>query len=493
MIIINRIKGKCKRSQGELLMTKHPIITKSNTAPELYRDLFSPQHDPTREFILKRCTYEEVYRLAVGIWQLQSQRKENPTLICLCTDNKALIAAAIIASLAEGPHIVLPYAFSRQAVKEVFEILSPSLILTDQQVDFPPGAEVITPSMLHYDNIIPDIFHDPDEPFLLLFTGGSTGKPKAWPKTPRNILAEAGYLAGKFSITPDDLFLSTAPPQHIYGFLFSVMIPFMSSSCVLDGVYSFPREILRAIQDHRASILVSIPVHYRVLKVADLQRHNLRMAFSSAGVLDKEDAAYFHSKTGLDITEIYGSTETGGVASRSRSRDGESWRSLDPVAWKIRKGRLHVRSSFISPTLPRNTDGFFATADRADYESDERFILRGRADNIVKIGGKRVDLSAVQAKLKQIPGVRDALVVAIPTGKGTQNKLAALVETDLDELQLRRDIALVSESYAVPKRIVVVEEIPMTYSGKYDRKVIEQILLSGKQNADSSMVPVRGT
>ena len=117
-------------------MTKHPIITKSNTVPELYRDIFPPQPDPTREFILKRCTYKEVYRLAAGIRQLQSQREESRTQICLCTDNKALIAAAIIASLAEGPHIVLPYAFSRQAVKEVFDILSPSLILTDQPVDY---------------------------------------------------------------------------------------------------------------------------------------------------------------------------------------------------------------------------------------------------------------------------------------------------------------------------------------------------------------------
>ena len=92
----------------------------------------------------------------------------------------------------------------------------------------------------------------------------------------------------------------------------------------------------------------------------------------------------------------------------------------------------------------------------------------------------------MQAKLKQIPGVRDALVLSIPTGKGTQDKLAALVATDLDELQLRRDIALVSESYAVPKRIVIVEEIPVTSSGKSDRTVIERILLSGRQNADSS-------
>ena len=91
--------------------------------------------------------------------------------------------------------------------------------------------------------------------------------------------------------------------------------------------------------------------------------------------------------------------------------------------WKIRNGRLHVRSEFISPALHRDADGYFLTADCADSDGHERFILRGRADDIVKIGGKRVDLTAVQAKLKHIPGVRDAVVVAIPTGKGHQNEL----------------------------------------------------------------------
>jgi acyl-coenzyme A synthetase/AMP-(fatty) acid ligase len=297
------------------------------------------------------------------------------------------------------------------------------------------------------------------------------------------MLSEARHMSGKFGISPDDLFLSTVPPQHIYGFLFSVLIPFISSARVLDEVYTFPREILRAAEDYGASILVSVPAHYRVLKTDDLQRHDLRMAFSSAGVLDKEDAAYFHDRTGLDIVEIYGSTETGGVATRRRLKDNESWSALDSVNWKLRNGRLHVRSEFISPTLPRDAAGFFLTADCADLDGYDRFVLRGRADDIVKIGGKRVDLASVQAKLKQVPGVRDAVVVSIPTGNGRQNELAALVATHLDVLQLRQHIAAISEDYAVPKRIAVVEEIPVTTTGKYNRAMIEQILRSGKQKA----------
>ena len=460
------------------MMKTQPDMADRPLETELYRDIILPPKDPTREFILNGCTYEGVYRLAAGIRRLQPASGKSRAAICLCTDDKTLMAAALVASLAGGPLLVLPYAFSRQVVEEVMEILPLSFLLADAPGDFPSGPEVITPHMLRRDYIIPDTFRGPDEPFLTLFTGGSTGKSKAWSKTPRNMLAEALYLSKKFGISSDDIFLSTVPPRHIYGLLYSVLIPFINSARVLDGIYTFPREIIRAAQDYRASVLVSVPVHYRVLKVDDLQRHNLRIAFSSTSVLDKEDAAYFHNKTGVDITEIYGSTETGGVATRNRLRDGESWRPLEPVDWKILGGGLHVRSAFISPTLPLDGDGFFATADRADPYEVRRFILRGRADDIVKIGGKRVDLADVQNKLKQIPGVRDAVVIAIPTGKGRQNELAAVVATHLGALQLRRHIAAISEAYAVPRRIAVVEEIPVASGGKYDRAGIERILRS---------------
>ncbi|MBI4633648.1 MAG: acyl-CoA synthetase [Deltaproteobacteria bacterium] len=441
-----------------------------------YGNIFSPPRDLSREFVLNCCTYETVYRRAAAICRLQPSSGESRAAICLCTDDKALLAAALIASLAGGPRLVVPYAFSRQAIEEVLEIMPLSFLLTDCPGDFPSGPDVITPPMLVGDSLMSDAVLDLDNPFLMLFTGGSTGKPKVWAKTPRNMLAEALHLSKKFGISPNDLFLSTVPPMHIYGLLYSVLIPFICRARVLDGVYAFPREILRAARDYRASVLVSVPVHYRVLKVDDLERRDLRMAFSSAGALDKEDAAYFHAKTGLDITEIYGSTETGGVAVRHRSQDGESWNPLETVDWKIQEGILHVRSAFISPTLSLDSDGFFATADRADSDGDRRFILQGRADDIVKVAGKRVDLAAVQAKLKEIPGVRDAVVISLPTGNGRQNEIAALVVTHLDVSHVRRQIAAVSESYAVPRRIAVVEGIPIASTGKYDHSEIERIL-----------------
>jgi acyl-coenzyme A synthetase/AMP-(fatty) acid ligase len=447
-----------------------------------YGAILSPPSEPVRDFIIDCCTYGELYRLAGGLYGLAGASKATRPWLCLCTHDKTLIMAALIASLAGGPRLVLPYAFSRQALTEVCDAVSPAFFLADSpaDIDYPAGPEVIFPGMFPADIVVPHTASDPDEPFLILFTGGSTDTPEGWTKTPRNMFGEARYQAAALGISRDDIFLSTVPPNHIYGLLFSVLVPFVSSARVLKEIYAFPREILRAAEDYRATILVSVPVHYRVLNTDALKRHKLRMALSSAGVLAREDALFFRERTGLDVVEVYGSTETGGIATRRGIPDGESWRPMDPVAWKIREGRLCVSSTFLSPTLPRD-DGFFMTADCVDPDGDHHFMLRGRADDIVKIGGKRVNLSAVQAKLKQIPGVRDAVVVAIPAGKGRQNELAALVATYLDAPQVKRHLARVSEAYAVPRRVVVVSDIPMTPAGKYARTEIEGMLRTGRQ------------
>jgi acyl-coenzyme A synthetase/AMP-(fatty) acid ligase len=433
-----------------------------------------------REYIRNGPTYPEIHRLAMAIRRHGSAMREEGKLLCLCTENKALLAAALLASLTGGPRLVFPYAFSRQAVEDVLKTMPVSAILADCPGDFPPGPRVILPDMLAGGEPEPGNFLDADEPFLMLFTGGSTGTPKVWAKTPRNMIEEARYMIARFRITAQDIFLSTVPPQHIYGLLFSVLVPLIASARVLEGVYVFPREILKMAEESGATVLVSVPACYRVLKGDFLERHRLRLTFSSAGALDPGDADYFREKTGLDVNEIYGSTETGGVATRRRSCDGDSWNGLGPVEWQIMDGRLQVRSPFISPSLPRNEAGFFVTADRAEENGKGRFILRGRADDVVKIGGKRVDLAEIQEKIKKIEGVHDVLVVLLPREKGRQTALAALVVTELNPGELRRQMTALIEPYAMPRRFVTVEKIPVTPTGKSDRQEIERILKSGK-------------
>jgi len=290
-------------------------------------------------------------------------------------------------------------------------------------------------------------------------------------------------LQKKFALSDKDLFVATIPPYHIYGLLFSVLVPLVAHARVLPDIYTFPQEIISTINKHKASVLVSVPIHYRVLKVDNLSAPSLKIAFSSSGVLNRFDGLHFLKKTGVGITEIYGSTETGGIATRCINEYTDSWKAFDVVSWKLMGSRLSVKSDFASSEMERDVDGFCMTGDDAREDKDRRFVLLGRADGIVKVAGKRVDLLDVQNKIKTLPTVSDVVVVAMPTDKGRESVIAAVIACDLTETHVKKLLIDMLEPYAVPRRIKIVSSIVRTATGKIDRRRIEQLFLDNKKPA----------
>jgi len=435
-----------------------------------------------KEFTYSGDTYGEVFELAAGFKKTLAGSGAGKS-VCLYTENKAVVAASVIASLYGACNLILPYAFSSHALMEMCEATGFEAAIADRPEEM-PGVETITPVAGDIADLHPEDLRDPDQPFLMLFTGGSTGKPRVWSKSPRNLLAEAFYLRDKFNMTSRDLFISTVPPYHIYGLLFSILAPFVSRARVLPEIYTFPREIISTINRHKATVLVSVPIHYRSLNVDNLSAPSLKMAFSSSGFLNRPDAAHFLEKTGLGVHEIYGSTETGGIASRSIAENRESWQPADVVSWRLSGKRLAVRSDFVSREMERDADGFCITGDEVQPDKMNRFILLGRADGIVKVAGKRVDLPDVQNKILTLPAVRDAVVIALPDEKGRDSIIAALVACDLTFAQLRKMMMEKLEPYAVPRRIKIVSSIKRAATGKIDRRRVEQMFLDKKNVND---------
>jgi acyl-coenzyme A synthetase/AMP-(fatty) acid ligase len=222
-------------------------------------------------------------------------------------------------------------------------------------------------------------------------------------------------------------------------------------------------------------------MHYRVLKGSSFRFSSLRRSFSSGGSLDDTDAEYFFRKTGVEVTEVMGSTETGGIAYRLNSGAGGKWNPFDNVEWKISEERLLVNSEFISKELLRDDESFFTTGDRASYDGEKSFKLLGRADGVVKVAGKRVDLSSVQKKIKQISGVEDAVVISLPSPQGRENIIAAIVEGNAGYSEIKKSLSKSLEHYEVPRRIKIIDKIPRTPAGKYDRLKITEILKSASE------------
>lgn len=435
-----------------------------------YKKLFFELKDSTQEFIYSGYTFKEIFELAAGIKNQLSNLKDHDS-VCLCAEDKAFFTASLIASLSGGPSLILPYSSSRMVLQEARNTVKFNTILTDSTTMTDGEFEIITPGMCREKNteIFPDI--DLDAPFLKLFTGGSTGAPKIWSKTPRNIFMESLYHSRKHQITNKDIILSTVPPQHIYGFLFSISVPFISSARVYNRVCTFPQEIINAIKECSPTILVSVPIHYRSLNSVGINKYSLRFALSSAGMLDEKDGESFYNHTGVPIYEVYGSTETGGIAYRCRARAETLWSPFDCLEIKVDDERLCVKSDFNSPELPRDKDGFYRTGDRAVSDKN-KFIMLGRVDGIVKVAGKRVNLNEIQNKLELIPGISEAYIISLSTKKARENEIGAVVVSSIDEQSIRNELSNVLEPHSMPKLIKIVEKIPSTTTGKYDRQAI---------------------
>ncbi len=448
--------------------------------------LLAGPREPHKEFAIGRTTYAALYAMAAHLRASLGGGTDEPP-VCLCAQDKAVIAAALLTALTGGPRLVVPYAFTPSVLDELRQLTGFRTMVSDVPRPVPGGVRCIQPTMgtEHWPPEKVSTARASDSPWVCLFTGGSTGAPRMWTKTVRNLLAETIAIVANYEITPEERLVATVSPNHIYGLLYAVLTPLLASAAVAAQTPSFPVEIETVLRDADASILISVPAHYRALNSHPVARRSLRLACSSAGMLAAEDAVAFTAQTGVGIVEIYGSTETGGIAARVRADGQSDFRPFAGIDVKIEAERLKVRSAYLSPELALDEEGYFMVGDRARATVGNRFELLGRVDGIVKVGGRRVDLEAVRQSLKRQPGITDALVISLPVGRGRENQVVAVVEghPEVEDLtSLRLDDL---EACAQPRCIKVVEKIPMTMAGKVDREAIEALFRSGAQGRES--------
>ncbi len=319
----------------------------------------------------------------------------------------------------------------------------------------------------------------PQFPALVVFTSGSTGAPAPIAKELSQLTGEIAALEQQFgALLGDADILATVSHQHIYGLLFRVLWPLAEGRAIHAERHEFPETLAPALAA-RSCVLLASPAHLKRLpEHLDWQgaSANLRAVFSSGGML--EAAAGVHAATllGQVPIEVYGSSETGGVAWRRRGQQaGDPWQPLPRVEWRAdADGLLEVRSSHAGP------GGWQSLADRIE-DCGDGFILHGRADRIVKIEEKRVSLDAIEAALVASGFVREARVLALPAGghESGRQVLAAFVVLNeegraqlLDagkpalNARLRTLLAAGFEAVALPRRWRYLDRLPVNAQGK---------------------------
>jgi acyl-coenzyme A synthetase/AMP-(fatty) acid ligase len=438
-------------------------------------DLLQGPKFPDKEFIRGGATFGEVYSMAAGLQSSLAARGKPGSVVCLAAEDKAIIAAALLASLAGGPTLLLPYAFSANALSQLQQTTGFTTAIADSPKEFHEEVQVLYPRSVGSAKIKVAPRTSARSELLRIFTGGSTGTPQIWSKTGENLFTEGFFLAKNYAVDERDCILATTPPFHIYGLLFSVILPLVSSASVVGETPSFPNDITSVAEGQKVTILTSVPAHYRALRDHKMA---LRLAFSSAGMLAEEDNQIFCTHNTTGIVEVYGSTETGGIATRNKSLGEQFFTPFSLIEWKVSNQCLAVRSPYVSPNLPVDAAGFFTTNDQIEARGAGQFSLQGRTDSVTKVGGKRVDLEEVSLLIKKQPGVTDCVVISLPDAGGRGHRIGALLEGgDTTSVKIIKEKLAVSlEPYALPRRIKKVEQIPKSKTGKYDWTAIVQLL-----------------
>ena len=399
----------------------------------------------------------------------------------ICTQDSYLFTVAFMACALSSKQIVLPGNYQPEALYELSSEYD--LLLVDESIQVVNNTNVLLLSNQLFDTQTNDTINesiDLGAVKLVLFTSGSSGTPKAIHKTLQQLDIEIAELSKNWqSMLTGSRVHSTVSHQHIYGLLFRILWPLCSSVPFSRFNLEYPEQIVSHADSQM--VLVSSPALLKRLS-EEQSAKPLMGVFSSGGPLPLEAAQQARTLFGELPIEVFGSTETGGIAYRQQVNAQTPWQLFSCI-----KAELNQENciKLLSPYIDR--DNWYQTADECEMVSDNQFILKGRTDRIIKIEEKRISLVEVEKRLEQLSWINECAV--IPFEEPNRLILASVIVLS-DEgkqmlnsvgkgkfwLLLRNELRKWLEPIAVPRRFRVVEEIPLNSQGKRLTPQIEQII-----------------
>jgi acyl-coenzyme A synthetase/AMP-(fatty) acid ligase len=307
----------------------------------------------------------------------------------------------------------------------------------------------------------------------LIFTSGSTGAPVPHEKTfgalVRSVRAESARLPA--AIRRGCAVLGTVPPQHMFGLESTVLLPLQSAGALCAERPFFPADIAAALQRlPRPRLLCTTPVHLRALLQAGTALPALDLILCATAPLEQELARAAEHRYGAPLLEIYGSTETGQIASRHTARE-PAWRLLARVRVTLAGQQFRAHGGHVPQPTP--------LADVLEPLDQRRFLLHGRTADLVNIAGKRSSLAYLSHQLNAIPGVHDgAYFIREPTSgaAGGVPRLAAFaVAPQLDAARIIAALRERIDPVFLPRPLLLVERLPRNDTGKLSQDTLQQL------------------
>lgn len=398
--------------------------------------------------------------------------------IAVHLEDAADLAVALLGAWRAGASVLLPADLQAQTRQRWSADVD--LWLTDQPTDI--RLDDLREAPLEATEL------DLDQCWLSLCTSGSSGEPKRIEKNLRQLSNEVQALEQLWGtdLGPACVIGSVAT-QHIYGLLFRVLWPLCAGRTFVHRQLAFPEDLQRASRQYPAFAWVASPALLK--RMGD----NLdwpalscvRRVFSSGGALPTEAAQSLHQRLGQWPTEIFGSSETGGIAWR---QGAGLWQPFADVKLsQDSDGALLIASPYLPAGHVEHT------ADAARIAGDGRFELLGRLDRIVKLEEKRISLPMLERALMAHDWVSEARLGVVQENRASLGALLVLSESGLHALRnlgrravteaLRRHLSEHCETLALPRRWRWLRQLPLNAQGKLPQAEVEALLMAARPKA----------
>jgi len=322
-----------------------------------------------------------------------------------------------------------------------------------------------------------------DETSIVIYTSGSTGNPKAVKQRLTELENDNRFILSMWG----EEFLkrkvcSTVNQHHIYGLLFSIFLPFTAGVPFKRERIKIPEEL--EILSDTEYMLITVPAFLK--RASNIEKNHYPklkspFIFTSGGSLDPITAKKTSEVLGFWPVEIYGSTETSGIAWR-QSGNGPEWKPFDNAQISLNKDScLIIRSPYI-----KDPNGF-ETADLAQIYPDGRFILKGRIDSVVKIEEKRISLVEMEDRILSsgfasevcvIPmeGKRQYLAAAIVLNDEGKKRFGSLEKHDIKKFW-KEYLHQFFEHIVIPKKLRFLDVLPVNSQGKKNKEKIKLLFI----------------
>jgi oxalate---CoA ligase len=348
---------------------------------------------------------------------------------------------------------------------------------------------------------------DSSETALILHTSGTTSRPKIVPLSHGNVAASAANIAASLALSQDDRALNIMPLFHIHGLIAGVLAPLSCGGSIFCTPGFNALKFFSAMQEAAPTWYTAVPTMHQAIvgrahhNRATIERHKLRFIRSSSSALPPQVITELEAVFGAPVIESYGMTEaahqmasnpigaarkpgTVGLAAGPEitimDQDGKILGTGDV-------GEIVIRGENVTAGYENNakangeafTNGWFRTGDQGTIDGDAYITITGRLKEIINRGGEKVSPREVDEVLMDHPAVMQAVAFALPHDKLGEDVAAAVVLREgqhATERELRDFAAERLANFKVPRKILLLTEIPKGATGKLQRIGLAQKL-----------------